>query len=905
MAAKGYQDIGTLVNSLNPTINEKALKEDVDRAKRVRETLLSYKKQLTASLQILNKHAKEEDQTAVEFEREVADLLYFLDKLEKRKNVTADALLDFMAMMRQVGGQLNGLADDKGNKSGLAEALRARRKEILDDDKKQDKRFQELAHHIGTSVEQFVKEKADLVGAGGGSALKLALASWLGPAAPLVQLVDELVDIDGKVAGLYKGTVNATKKIADGVLALPGKVVKGGGAWTKSVMDYLRARDYRRDTEGSRRDGRTLKLLKDQLATLKDMKGRLSRLAQGAGKLVGNLLLGLGGLLSNATSVLGRVISTGLGALLSALPGKALLEKLMKLVAGGAAGLFKRSGMSPKDAGTAGNRFGKSTFGKALSIGGRALGAAGGAYGVYDAYGQIKEAKQQGKGFFEGGLGSRAAGYAQSMMSGASAGAMLGSLVPGIGNVVGAVVGGAVGTISALVADNEDAIKAVAEGLWNNAKDLGSDAINKASTLVHDWGESLANSPLATAFTSTKDAITTLGSDLGNFTSRTLGWWQTAFDDLMTGIPKSIDKLKDVIGDTVGVFVGEVKSWFDGLDIGHAIKEGLSSGKQWLADKAQSAGLSVVNAADNANRFIQGSTGWNPASALPDGWKKGIKQFQINGNYENVKDDLQDAANRSGVNVGTLARFAQIESSFNANARAGTSSAGGLFQMIDGTWGDTLKKYGGKYGLGMGANKFDPRANALMGAELLKENQRSLQKNVGGNIGDTELYLAHFLGAGGASQFLKAMRDNPNASAASIFPTQAAANSSVFMNKNGSAKSLSDVYKWAAGRIASTDSIAAKAVADAGGVSAPALSGAQVSAGGPTGRLDATQQVADQAQLVPRTPVTPAAPADKAAQPDAAAMPIASLSSKSNLDNIPFAPDDQSLIVFNVAGILG
>ena len=89
------------------------------------------------------------------------------------------------------------------------------------------------------------------------------------------------------------------------------------------------------------------------------------------------------------------------------------------------------------------------------------------------------------------------------------------------------------------------------------------------------------------------------------------------------------------------------------------------------------------------------------------------------------------------------------------------------------------------------AMRNDPTVSAEMAGELNKQNMDSLKADVGGKIGPTELYLAHFLGAGGASDFLNEMRSNPNAKAASVLPDAAAANPSVFYDKSGAARSMS------------------------------------------------------------------------------------------------------------------
>jgi len=69
---------------------------------------------------------------------------------------------------------------------------------------------------------------------------------------------------------------------------------------------------------------------------------------------------------------------------------------------------------------------------------------------------------------------------------------------------------------------------------------------------------------------------------------------------------------------------------------------------------------------------------------------------------------------------------------------------------------------------------------------------------VGASIGrqpsNGELYIAHFLGADGASKLINGAAAQPNASAAAMFPSAAAANHSIFYDPSGRARSISDVY---------------------------------------------------------------------------------------------------------------
>ncbi|MGL5735970.1 MAG: transglycosylase SLT domain-containing protein, partial [Beijerinckiaceae bacterium] len=60
---------------------------------------------------------------------------------------------------------------------------------------------------------------------------------------------------------------------------------------------------------------------------------------------------------------------------------------------------------------------------------------------------------------------------------------------------------------------------------------------------------------------------------------------------------------------------------------------------------------------------------------------------------------VQAGAERSGTNFNYLLRTAQRESAMNPTAKAGTSSATGLFQFIEQTWLQMVKADGGKHGL--------------------------------------------------------------------------------------------------------------------------------------------------------------------------------------------------------------
>src|SRR4051812_32282069 len=201
-----------------------------------------------------------------------------------------------------------------------------------------------------------------------------------------------------------------------------------------------------------------------------------------------------------------------------------------------------------------------------------------------------------------------------------------------------------------------------------------------------------------------------------------------------------------------------------------------------------------------------------------------------------VTGAIRDAARVTGAGFDYLLNTAIRESNLNPNAKARTSSATGLFQFIDQTWLGTMKQSGASLGYGKYADAIsknaqgkyvvndpamrneilalrkDPAANAKMAGAFANSNAKFLKERLGRNPTDGELYMAHFLGASGAARFISAAEANPNGKAASLFPRAASANSSIFYDRQGGAKSLKQVY---AGLVAKHDVIGNSRVAAA------------------------------------------------------------------------------------------
>src|SRR5437879_1525761 len=117
----------------------------------------------------------------------------------------------------------------------------------------------------------------------------------------------------------------------------------------------------------------------------------------------------------------------------------------------------------------------------------------------------------------------------------------------------------------------------------------------------------------------------------------------------------------------------------------------------------------------------------------------------------------------------------------------------------------------------------DPDAASSMAAVLTQSNSFRLTGKIGRRPTDGELYMAHFMGVGGAARLISNAEDNPNASAARLFPNAAAANRSIFYDHSGRGRSVSEVYSVLTSRYASAaNSSATRTAMAAAGGDAPA-----------------------------------------------------------------------------------
>lgn len=203
---------------------------------------------------------------------------------------------------------------------------------------------------------------------------------------------------------------------------------------------------------------------------------------------------------------------------------------------------------------------------------------------------------------------------------------------------------------------------------------------------------------------------------------------------------------------------------------------------------------------------------------------------------------IKNAASATGASFEYLISAAKIESNLNPKAQASTSSARGLYQFIEQTWLGTVKEAGNAFGYGKYADAItksdsgrysvadsstreqilklrdDPALNAAMAGVLTQSNSFKLTGMIGRRPTDSELYMAHFMGVSGASKLITKAEDSPGLSGPAMFPSAAAANRSIFYNRDGSARSVSQVYSVLTSRYdaAANSSTARTAMAAAG-----------------------------------------------------------------------------------------
>ncbi len=130
-------------------------------------------------------------------------------------------------------------------------------------------------------------------------------------------------------------------------------------------------------------------------------------------------------------------------------------------------------------------------------------------------------------------------------------------------------------------------------------------------------------------------------------------------------------------------------------------------------------------------------------------------------------------AQQSGIDPGVALTISHIETGgkFNADAQNSTSSANGIFQVIDSSW----KRLGG-------GNRADLNEQIRIGLKHIKETNTYMAKQLGRDPVGSEQYLGHLLGPAGATKVLKA---DPNTPLIDVVRSYDAKNADVIVKNNG------------------------------------------------------------------------------------------------------------------------
>jgi hypothetical protein len=216
-----------------------------------------------------------------------------------------------------------------------------------------------------------------------------------------------------------------------------------------------------------------------------------------------------------------------------------------------------------------------------------------------------------------------------------------------------------------------------------------------------------------------------------------------------------------------------------------------------------------------------------------------------------VEPEITTAVRKASLESGSpfelMMASAQMESGLRPSAKAGASSAAGLFQFTEQTWLDTVRRHGAEHGMATEASAVidqdgrlttsDPAtrrhilnlrndlsvASALAG-DHLRDLSNKLSAGLGRAVTSGEIYLGHFLGAHGAKQIISAPQ---NQIAANVLPDAARSNNPLFYASDGTPFTAGQFLQHIQKRLS-------QAFADIG-LAAPAETGAIETAAASTG----------------------------------------------------------------------
>lgn len=253
-------------------------------------------------------------------------------------------------------------------------------------------------------------------------------------------------------------------------------------------------------------------------------------------------------------------------------------------------------------------------------------------------------------------------------------------------------------------------------------------------------------------------------------------------DNVISGIKDTWESTKETVSTTLNNAADAIG------DTAASAKMALGMGADYGGDGKAKGG--AIQSAGNKGTVTAGNGGKWEAIPMP----------ASSGSIRDALPTLKAVSGMTGVPLDWLLAIVGLESGFRYTVKAATSSATGWFQFIDSTWDMMYAKGIKLFGLPPDPSKSraarnDPRINALLGAQFTRDNWEGLKKGLGrDNITDTDVYMAHFLGLGGALKFLRA---DPNAYGYKIFKKEYSANMPLFFvgGRPSQPRTISEMYQ--------------------------------------------------------------------------------------------------------------
>jgi hypothetical protein len=187
--------------------------------------------------------------------------------------------------------------------------------------------------------------------------------------------------------------------------------------------------------------------------------------------------------------------------------------------------------------------------------------------------------------------------------------------------------------------------------------------------------------------------------------------------------------------------------------------------------------------------------------------------------------EIIDAASAiTKVDFDYLLRAAALESSFNPALEATTSSAVGLYQFVEQSWLHMMQETGAELGLEDLANaistgeggkyevtldvareeilwlRYDAEVSAIFAGLFTRRNFEALTQALEREPDSAELYLAHVMGASGATEMIRLMEKKPGEKASKHFARAARANRTIFFHKDKKPRTVAEVYEVLTGK---------------------------------------------------------------------------------------------------------